>query len=368
MTDRLGWYGLLFGLGMVLCGCQGAVTTEQAPAPRSERPPLPNLQAPETSHDFGEVDFARPYAHTFPVANTGTAPLKLTLSRKSCYCAEVTPPAEDIAAGAQGSVVLRWVPIPGQAGNYTLAAEFDTDDPQTPRLRLEVKGQVNPLIRVWPEDWFEIDFRQIQPGRPQERQVKVFSTSLPAFDLRATASHSGLEVSASPLPPESRVGDHRAASGYVITLRTTDRLPRGYFRETLRLTVSGAHAREMVLPVYGDVETGVVRIVPQEVEFKKPRLTEEDSKRVRVQFLVPSDGDRVEIAQAEPGFLVVGTPRPLKKGLWEFTVQIPADNAEAAKLQPNGFFEGRIVLRTSSAAAAEVPLRVRWVRSAERAP
>jgi hypothetical protein len=366
MIDRLCWHGLLFGFGLVLCGCQGAATSQPAPVRGADRPAVPNAHAPETSYDFGEVDFTRPYTHTFSVANTGTAPLKLTLTRKSCHCAEVMLPPGDVAPGEKGPVTLRWVPIPGQAGNYTLAADFETNDPQTPRLRFEVKGQVNPLIRVWPEDWFEIDFRQIHPGRPQERQIKVFSTSLSAFDLQATASHPGLEVSTSPLPPDSRVGDHRAASGYAVTVRSTDRLPKGYFRETLRLAVGGEHARQITLPVYGDVETGAVRVAPQEVEFKKPRLTDEDSKRVRVQFLVPSESEKVEITRAEPSFLVVGTPQRLKNGLWEFTVQIPAGNAEAAKLQPDGFFEGRIVLRTSAAAAAEVPLRVRWVRPGGR--
>src|SRR5262249_25120253 len=144
-------------------------------------------------------------------------------------------------------------------------------------------------------------------------------------------------------------------------LRSTDKLPKGYFREILHLNVTGTHARQITLPIYGEVETGAVRVVPQQVEFKKPRVTEADSQRVQVQFVVPSDREKVEIARVEPAFLVVAAPRPLRKGLWEFTVQIPADNADAAKLQPDGFFEGRIVLRTSAAAAAEVPLRVRWV-------
>lgn len=358
-AERVGWSVILaFALG-----CVGETTTAPTvPTPRGEPAPAPHAAVIESTSDVGDVDFSKPYSHTFDIANTGGSPLRLTLARKSCHCADVQVPAAPVAPGQKGEVTLRWVPMPGQHGSYTLAADLDTNDPQRPRLRLELKGRVNPVVRVWPEDWMEIDFKQILPGQPQQREVKVFSTTLPGFGLTATTSHPGLKVALEKLIEGSQAGDQSVRSGYLVTVRTGPELPRGYFRETLRLDISGDQPRQLTLPVYGEMETGVLRLAPREIEFKKPRVTEADSQRVQVQFLVPSEGERVEVTAVEPAFLVAEPPRQLKRGLWQFIVRIPADHAEAAKLQAGGFFEGRVVLKTSSASAPEVPVRVKWVR------
>jgi hypothetical protein len=316
----------------------------------------------ETSYDHGEVDYARPYTHAFAVRNTGDETLRLTLARKSCKCAEVQVPADGIPPGGKGQVQLGWVPIPGQYGSYALAAELETNDPKQPHLRLEVRGQFNPVVRIWPENWSEIDFQQIQPGQLADREIKVFSSRLASFGLEATASHPGLKVSMRKLDEGTQVGDQTVRAGYAVKVTTSPELPKGYFRETLLLTIKADDTRQVALPVYGDVASGALRVVPAEVEFKKPKITEADSQKVQVQFLVPSDQESVAIARFEPAFLVIDTPRPLKRGLWQFTVRIPANDPEAAKQQAGGFVEGKIVLKTSAASAPEFPIRVKWVR------
>jgi hypothetical protein len=351
-------------LWTAVLGCQDATTkaTTKAAPTAAEVPTGPRLVVDSASYDLGDVDFAQPYPHSFKVKNAGGTPLRLKVARKSCTCAEVVAPAEAVEPGKEDKVTVTWVPIPGQAGSHTLSAELETNDPQKPLLRLELKAHVTPTVRIAPEDWSMIDFGQLRPGEVQQREIKVFSTVLPEFDLEPSVSHTGLKATVTPLPPGSDVGGLKARCGYGVTVRTSNELPKGYFRETLTLTVRGKQERRIVLPVYGDIETGAVLVSPREVEFKRPYVTDADTQKVHVQFIVPSDKESVEVASWEPNFLVVGKPQPVKKGLWEFTVSIPRDNPEAVKYQAGGFLEGRILLRTSSANAAEVPIRVKWIR------
>ena len=69
--------------------------------------------------------------------------------------------------------------------------------------------------------------------------------------------------------------------------------------------------------------------------------------------------NRFTVERCEPAFLRCDAPKQLKPGLWEFTVRLPADNADAAKHQPDGTFEGRILLRTSQSKNS-VPVKVKW--------
>lgn len=360
------------GLGLVLSGLllvsgcsSNADKPEAAGTARRAREDQvgPRLVLTETSFDLGEVDYSRPYKHAFAVSNSGDQPLRLTLTRKSCKCAGVEVPEQEIPPGGEAQVTILWVPIPGQYGAYTLAADLESNDPQQPRFRLEVKGQFNPSVRIWPEEWAEVDFHQIQPGQVLERELKVFSTRLAAFDLQANASHPGLKVTLRKLPEGAQVGDHVARSGYVVTMKTSPELPKGYFRDNLTLKVHADEGREIIMPIYGEVESGALRVVPREIEFKKNRIMEADSQKVQVQFLVPSDADRVDVLRYEPAFLVVEKPALLRRGLWQFVVRIPGDHPEAAKLQAGGFVEGMVILKTTASSAPEFPIRVKWTRS-----
>src|SRR5262249_1924234 len=116
----------------------------------------------------------------------------------------------------------------------------------------------------------------------------------------------------------------------------------------------------IVMPVYGEVETGAVRVVPNVIEFRTPRLKEGENVKVMLQFLVPSDDDRVELVRVEPSFLQAEPPKMVRKGLWQMAVRIPRENPEAEKRQPDNFFEGQLVLKTSAPAAPDVPVRIKW--------
>jgi hypothetical protein len=346
-------------LGLLLLGGAGCgVDKPSAPEVRPAPPAPPRLSIKETSLDVGKVDFGDKRNCVFRVRNTGGTPLQLTLVRRSCSCGEVDIPSHEFAPGGETAVTVSWSPQPGKTGPYLLAVELQTNDPDRPQLRLEVHGVVQPLVRLLPEDVSFIDFEKVRLGQPAERVVRLVSSALPAFDLEASTSDPRLKASVEKLPPEP--GEFR--SGYAVRLQTSPELSSGYLRETLTLKVRAPDgtSREIVLPVYAEVENGVFQVTPQEIAFAKQSVTEADSVKVKVQFLVPSEKETLQVERCEPGFLVCEPPVRVKPGLWELTVNIKPGSAEAARYQPDRFFEGRLLLRT---AASKVPVavRVKWV-------
>ena len=206
---------LLLGI-MLTPGCHKQ--TPPVPLPATPAPAgVPHLDARQTTYQAGDIDFGKTRECPFTIRNTGNGTLRLTLRRRYCDCAEVQVPAE-IAPGAEEAVVVRWTPIPGKTGPYTMTAELKTNDPQKPILTLKVEATVNPLIRVWPEDCSYVDFSRIAPGKRTKRVLNVFSTKLEAFDLGVATTSPGLFVAKEKLPANTTVGNGPARSGYSVTI------------------------------------------------------------------------------------------------------------------------------------------------------
>jgi hypothetical protein len=342
--------------GLALAGCQGSLTT--APKKLPEQPAVgPLVQIKDKVIHTSIEDTARTYDYTFTVANAGDQPLELKLTKKSCWCTEVEVPREPIPPGQSDNILFHWSPTPVTPPSYTSTAELQTNDSKTPLLRLELRASVSPLIRLSTQLPY-LDFGTLGPSATGEIPLKVFSTKLPDFDLETSASPA-LAITREKLPEDDIVEDVRALSGYRLLLKTTDKLPPNYFRDDLVLTVKVANQepRKFTMPVYAMRENGVFTIVPTQVEFRKERVTDEDSKKVLVKFLAPSDNDRVEVVRVEPSFLTTTAPVKTATGEWRFDVRLPRNNPDAAKYQPDSFMEGHILLKLSG---TDVPLRVKW--------
>jgi hypothetical protein len=348
----------------------GCPATTPAPTPSTKQQnagpaaPGPRLEIKQTALNAGEVDFSVPSDSKFPIRNVGGEPLVLTLVSKSCFCIDATLPTEPIAPGQEGVVVVRWTPIPGKSGQQRIRAEIETNDPTKSKVQLEVTGIVNPTIRIAPEDISFIDFYRLSPGDVKPRELKIFSTKLATFDLEAKADLPGLKVTKAKLALDasSRIGDARPTCAYSVLVETTPQLPPGYFTTDLVLTLKppDAAARDVRMRIYGEVANGIFKVLPEEVEFKTPRLADGDERKVRVQFIDPTKKHILKIVRVEPAFVQCDEPHALgASGQWQFTARIPPKNAEAVKVQADGFFEGRIVLQ-SSGSDAQIPVRVKW--------
>jgi hypothetical protein len=348
-------------LALPSLGCTGAATT---PATEPAAPPKVEVRT-ASPVDAGEVDYAQPRDFTFLIGNAGGSPLELKLTHKSCSCAAVTMP-DPIPAGGEGKVVIRWAPIPGNTGAYTVSAEIDTNDPAKKSLRLSVQARIRPLVRVFiegKENNSYVDFGDdpVPPGESRVRELTVFSTKLDSFDLDASCTQPGFEITKTPLPLASL--PEGARCGYKVEMRTTDKLPFGYVRADLNLALRKLGSepdRTVAVPVYAVIGNGIFSVGrPGKFLFRKPNITDEDTARLDVTFIVKVPQESVEVESVEPKFLQVDKPQSLGGGKWRITVHIPKDNPEAAKLQPDPPMLGEVVLKVSGL-GRPVPISVRW--------
>src|SRR5262249_33610523 len=159
-------------------------------------------------------------------------------------------------------------------------------------------------IRIAPEDISFIDFYRLSPGDVKPRELKIFSTKLATFDLEAKTDLTGLKVTKAKLALDasSRIGDARPTCAYSVLVETTPQLPPGYFMTALVLTLKppDAAARDVRMRIYGEVANGIFKVLPEEVEFKTPRLADGDERKVRVQFVDPTKKHMLKIVRVEP--------------------------------------------------------------------
>ncbi len=355
-------------LGLATLGCGGTLTTsgEVALTPAAA-PPKAEVRG-DTSISAGEADYARPRDFTFTVTNTGGSPLELTLARKSCSCADVQVPGP-IAPHGEGRVVIHWTPIPGSAGAYTLFADVQTNEPAKRTLHLVVNAHVLPLVRVFIEGKEKASFvdfgdNPLTPGEKRTREVKVFSTKLPAFDLNAACSVPGFDVSrATPLPRGTRVGDYGITSGYSLEISTTKDLPFGYVRAQLNLALSnlgdGEPDRTIAVPVYAMVGQGLFTVSPAVLLFNMPNIGEGGTARVNLTFITPPTREEVTVQAVEPSCVRVDRPEKAANGQWRVTAHIPKDDPEAARYQADGSLYGQVTLQVAGL-DHPVTIEVKW--------
>jgi hypothetical protein len=285
----------------------------------------------------------------------------------------VDVPASAIAPQAEGKVVVHWAPAPGSVGAVDLAIDVQTNDPKNKSLRFTISGNIQPTVRVFvegketmPGEFFSADFgdNPIPPGEKRTREVKVFSTSLRSFDLRATCSVPGFDIpQPARLPAGARVGDYDVACGYSLEVSTTKDLPLGYVSGDLNLTLSnqsdGQPDRTVPVPVRAVVGQGVCTVSPAEFRFSKPDITDEDTAKVRLTFINPPAKEEVSVESAEPSFVQVDKPERGLDGKWLITAHLPKNNAEAAKCQSDPPMIGKVLLKVSGL-DRPVTVRVKW--------
>jgi hypothetical protein len=348
---------------LLLClptmGCPRPAPTDKPPV--SEEP-APLLNVSEMQKNIGAIDFGVTHTSNFTVQNDGNAPLTLTLYQKSCSCGDVEAP-EKIAPGAQAKVTFHWTPTPGGTGESLQFVSFKTNDPHMPLLRLEVKGKLTPAIRLSPEEWAFVDFEMVPRDKPGVKELRLFSTTLPSFTLKASINDPGFTVETEPLESGEVVEKSTITSGYLVTLRTSAKATPGYLFDKLTLEVQAPNEkpRQIVLPAYADIENAGFKTTPMQVEFAKGSLAEGETVPLKIEFAVPSDDEQVEVVRTEPAFVKTDAPKRLKRGVWEIGVRLATSDPAMAKLQAEGFFEGRLFLKTKGN-PNPVAVRVKWTR------
>jgi hypothetical protein len=106
----------------------------------------PALVLDATTHDFGLVNEGDPLRHVFHAMNRGSAPLLLSEARTTCGCTVALLP-EAIPPGGSGPIEVT-MDSHGERGAGGRTITFSSNDPHRPRADLEIKYDIEPLLRL----------------------------------------------------------------------------------------------------------------------------------------------------------------------------------------------------------------------------
>ena len=199
--------------------------------------------------------------HTLGVTNEGTAPLTLKKGSTGCRCTLSILASESIQPGDSAEVTLEWK-MNVAVINDRATAEINTNDPDDPKITLEIEGKITDMLRLDPDD---IVFSSISDSEGGRAQFRFYAYDMD--DFRIVEHEFGNEENASffdltceELTPDDLKNKPGATSGYLVPLIAQPGLPlRGVNLTILRAT-NVEEAPKLELPVTGIV-VGDISIV-----------------------------------------------------------------------------------------------------------
>jgi hypothetical protein len=210
-------------------------------------PQGPCIIVSEPGYNFGELSETASMSHDFIIKNIGKTTLNILDVQTSCGCT-IARFDRTISAGARGKVTLE-VNLKGFQGHVKKTATILSDDPENPRVVLQVEGAVKPLIEVLPE---KLVYFQGLADNMAEKNIHLVSTSKKFHILRMD---DNLEKKVS-----YKIETVEEEKHYI--LRVSNNAARGSYRGSITLYTDFAEKPELTVWVNGFIE-GEIGVRPR---------------------------------------------------------------------------------------------------------
>ncbi len=103
----------------------------------------PQIELPQTEHDFGEVQQGEVVTVTLPVRNVGTAALHVKTVATSCGCTSAKVEPDVIPPQGEGTLTAWYNSgLHPDEGAIWRVVYITTDDPQTPEVKVDLRATV----------------------------------------------------------------------------------------------------------------------------------------------------------------------------------------------------------------------------------
>lgn len=253
---------------LAICGCSQETTSEVGSTEGAtevvavEGPP--EAVAEESVYDFGVMEVGEELEHVFEIKNVGEGVLKLTPGKASCKCTHFTVDKEELKSGEVAKATVKWRPVEVQE-TFRQAAPIDTNDPQMPKIQLNIHGKVKSIFTVKPGlTW---DLGEFTEGESKEFPGFVYCNLEEKFQIEDLKT-SNPELQAT-IEPASDVDLKKegAKSGYKIKLTAGKALPVGEFAESLTFKCRATKDVDMRVDLKGH-RAGPLRVVARGMDPK----------------------------------------------------------------------------------------------------
>lgn len=101
----------------------------------------PKVSVQLIEHNFGDIIQGNIATHNFKISNVGGDILKITEVRPTCGCTAAQPDKKELAPGESTSIKVEFNSA-GRLGAQEKYVLVKSNDPQTPELRLILKGNI----------------------------------------------------------------------------------------------------------------------------------------------------------------------------------------------------------------------------------
>ncbi len=377
--------GLVVGIGIgyyqtrsdngddLLAGGSGTAERRAAePAAIPATGARPRVEVDEPIHEFGVMDSRAEGSHEFTIRNTGDAPLELRVLSTTCACTIGELKEKTVPPGSSTTARLDWH-ADSEFGPYEETAMLETNDPETPRVVLTVKGEFRAALQPEPP---EITFSRIAAGEPASATVHLYRFLPEEVEIVDVGFHNPptadrFQVDIEPMPAEQVAEKDDAFGGYLVHVTVKPGLPLGAFQQRIRLHTSLEGKRELVIPVRGMVASDISvfgRDWNAELSVLRMGMVNAAQGGRRTLNLVVSgplhDAVTFGVKEVDPGFLTVsfGEPRRLGDRATQIpvTIEVPKGAAPLSRLGTEVAPLGQVLLETNHPDAKEVVIRVQF--------
>lgn len=148
----------------------------------------PRLVCDEPAYNFGTVQNRDSIEHTFLLRNEGDSDLVIKRVHTSCGCTTTKLIQNNIPPGGEAELVARFS-LKGRRGKQHKNIYVHSNDPNSPRYRLELAGEILNDIEVRPNTIF---FGHVTDDSVVEKTVHILSNTDKPFHITGIETNDAL--------------------------------------------------------------------------------------------------------------------------------------------------------------------------------
>lgn len=206
------------------------------------RAPRPAIAVEQPIHDFGVAWAPARLSHDFTVRNRGEAELVISRVKPACGCTVAGPYPERLAPGEAGTFSFT-LDTRNLRGRYSKKIEVFSNDPDTPKIELALRGESRHHVDVDPPNAL---FGRVYGDEVKTRVVKI--TTNTGKELQLQLDEERRDDSFSVKLKETRPGRE-----YELHIATVPPYETGTLRRTIRLQTNIDAQRTVEIPVFATV-------------------------------------------------------------------------------------------------------------------
>ena len=211
----------------------------------------PKLVCDAPEYNFGKADNSTVVEHDFLLVNEGDVTLEIIKAKPSCGCTVANISTKMVEPGSN-AVISASLNLRGRHGQQHKVIQVETNDPETPRMSLVLKGEATSAVNVAPRN---IQGANLTKGQTVTNVIKVVSKVDEPLEIKSVVSTNPNII--------TQVVTIEEGKAYDVVV-TTDSLPLGHTSGRITIRTSSSRLPQVFVPFRYSV-VGELSVSPTEI-------------------------------------------------------------------------------------------------------